>query len=117
MWRALSVLDGELVAFLDADTEDFSAHFATGLLGPLVCESGVSFVKGFYRRPLRQDGVGGDADGGGRVNHLMAQAGAARCSIPSLPVCASRSPVRWRRGASCWKGWRSRPDMASRSRC
>ncbi len=56
MWRALSVLDGELVCFLDADTEGFSAHFATGLLGPLVCEPGVSFVKAFYRRPLAQDG-------------------------------------------------------------
>jgi glucosyl-3-phosphoglycerate synthase len=65
MWRALSVLDGELVCFLDADTEGFSAHFATGLLGPLVCESGVSFVKAFYRRPLRQEGVA-DANGGGR---------------------------------------------------
>ncbi len=52
MWRALSALEGELVCFLDADTEDFSAHFATGLLGPLVCEPGVSFVKAFYRRPL-----------------------------------------------------------------
>ena len=28
------------------------AHFATGLLGPLVCEPGVSFVKAFYRRPF-----------------------------------------------------------------
>ena len=52
MWRALSVLEGDLVCFLDADTEDFSAHFVTGLLGPLVCEPGVSFVKGFYRRPF-----------------------------------------------------------------
>jgi len=71
MWRALSVLGGELVCFLDADTEGFSAHFATGLLGPLVCESGVSFVKAFYRRPI---GEGGAApEGGGRVNHLMAR--------------------------------------------
>ena len=72
MWRALSVLDGELVCFVDADTESFSAHFATGLLGPLVCESGVSFVKAFYRRPLRQEGVA-DANGGGRVNRLTAR--------------------------------------------
>jgi glucosyl-3-phosphoglycerate synthase len=72
MWRALSVLDGELVCFLDADTEGFSAHFATGLLGPLVCEPRVSFVKAFYRRPLRQEGVT-DADGGGRVNRLTAR--------------------------------------------
>ncbi len=91
MWRALSVLDGELVCFLDADTEGFSAHFATGLLGPLVCEPGVSFVKAFYRRPLHQEGVvvgeadgdgGGDGGGrdsegggddGGRVNRLTAR--------------------------------------------
>jgi glucosyl-3-phosphoglycerate synthase len=71
MWRALSVLGGELVCFLDADTEAFSAHFATGLLGPLVCERGVSFVKGFYRRPLAPGS--GDAEGGGRVNHLTAR--------------------------------------------
>lgn len=72
MWRALSVLEGELVCFLDADTEDFSAHFATGLIGPLVCEAEVSFVKAFYRRPLVVDGVS-DGEGGGRVNHLMAR--------------------------------------------
>jgi glucosyl-3-phosphoglycerate synthase len=72
MWRALSVLGGELVCFLDADTEEFPAHFVTGLLGPLVCESGVSLVKAFYRRPLNGDGAA-KGEGGGRVNHLMAR--------------------------------------------
>jgi glucosyl-3-phosphoglycerate synthase len=72
MWRALSVLSGELVCFLDADTEGFSGHFAAGLLGPLVCEQGISLVKGFYRRPLAQGGVD-EAEGGGRVNHLTAR--------------------------------------------
>jgi glucosyl-3-phosphoglycerate synthase len=81
MSRALPALDSELICFLDADTQGFSAHFATGLLGPLVCEPGVSFVKAFYRRPLRSR-EGGDADsrdgaaggeGGGRVNHLTAR--------------------------------------------
>jgi glucosyl-3-phosphoglycerate synthase len=72
MWRALSVLKGELVCFLDADTHDFSAHFATGVLGPLVCEPGVSFVKGFYRRPFEHEGVS-LPEGGGRVNHLLAR--------------------------------------------
>jgi len=37
-----------------------------------VCEPGVSFVKAFYRRPFVQGGVA-LADGGGRVNHLMAR--------------------------------------------
>ena len=68
MWRALSALRGELVCFLDADTEGFSAHFASGLLGPLVCERDVSFVKGLYRRPLAEAD-----DGGGRVNRLTAR--------------------------------------------
>jgi glucosyl-3-phosphoglycerate synthase len=68
MWRALSMLDGEFICFVDADTQGFSSHFATGLLGPLVCEPGVSFVKGFYRRPH-----GEDAEGGGRVNRLTAR--------------------------------------------
>jgi len=72
MWRALSCLEGELVCFLDADTENFSGHFATGLLGPLVCEPGVSFVKGFYRRPLEAPGEPA-GEGGGRVNHLTAR--------------------------------------------
>jgi glucosyl-3-phosphoglycerate synthase len=72
MWRALSCLEGELVCFLDADTEDFSAHFASGLLGPLVCEPGVSFVKAYYRRPL-EHAAEPAGEGGGRVNHLTAR--------------------------------------------
>jgi glucosyl-3-phosphoglycerate synthase len=72
MWRALSVLEGELVCFLDADTHDFSPHFASGVLGPLVCEPGVAFVKGFYRRPFEHEGVS-LPEGGGRVNHLLAR--------------------------------------------
>ncbi len=72
MWRALGRLEGELVCFLDADTEDFSAHFASGLLGPLVCEPQVSFVKAFYRRPMAGS-ADPPGDGGGRVNHLTAR--------------------------------------------
>jgi glucosyl-3-phosphoglycerate synthase len=72
MWRALSVLESEMVVFLDADSEGFSEHFVTGLLGPLVCEPGVEFVKAFYRRPFEQGGIS-LPEGGGRVNHLMAR--------------------------------------------
>jgi glucosyl-3-phosphoglycerate synthase len=72
MWRALSVLDGELICFLDADTQAFAGHFATGLLGPLVCEPEVRFVKACYRRPL--DAGGPElAEAGGRVSQLLAR--------------------------------------------
>ena len=72
MWRALSVLDGEIICFLDADLDRFAAHYVTGLVGPLLENDDVEFVKAFYRRPYR---VGGLAvpDGGGRVNHLLAR--------------------------------------------
>jgi glucosyl-3-phosphoglycerate synthase len=72
LWRALSRIDSELVCFVDADSEQFSAHFVTGLLGPLVCEPDVSFVKAFYRRPL-SGASSSPGEGGGRVNHLTAR--------------------------------------------
>ena len=73
MWRALSVLRGELVCFVDADSEDFGAHFACGLLGPLVCEQDVQFVKGFYRRPFKNGRDDVQPTGGGRVTELTAR--------------------------------------------
>jgi glucosyl-3-phosphoglycerate synthase len=72
MWRALGVARGELVAFLDADTRDFAAHFVIGLVGPLIAAEGVSFVKASYRRPFRARGVE-LPEGGGRVSQLTAR--------------------------------------------
>jgi glucosyl-3-phosphoglycerate synthase len=72
MWRALSVLRGDVVCFVDADTERFGSHFASGLVGPLVTDPTVQFVKGFYRRPFR---LGDEVapEGGGRVTELTAR--------------------------------------------
>ena len=73
MWRALQVVRGELVAYVDSDTRDFSPHFALGLLGPLLCEPEPRFVKGFFQRPyLLGDGVHSPGDGG-RVTELTAR--------------------------------------------
>jgi glucosyl-3-phosphoglycerate synthase len=72
MWRALPVLTGEVICFLDADSEQFGAHFACGVLGPVLCRPEVSFVKGFYRRPFRI-GETTMPDGGGRVTELTAR--------------------------------------------
>jgi glucosyl-3-phosphoglycerate synthase len=73
MWRALAVARGELVLYLDSDTPDFSPHFATGMLGPLMCEPGVRFVKGHFKRPFTApDGEEHPGDGG-RVTELAAR--------------------------------------------
>ncbi|HKF80549.1 MAG TPA: glucosyl-3-phosphoglycerate synthase [Thermoleophilaceae bacterium] len=71
MWRALSVARGELIVYLDSDTRDFSAHFATGLLGPLICGD-AQFVKGFFRRPFTDESGERPFDGG-RVTELTAR--------------------------------------------
>jgi glucosyl-3-phosphoglycerate synthase len=72
MWRAMTVLTGEMICFLDADSEAFGPHFACGLLGPLLTRPEISFVKGFYRRPFRV-GETTFPDGGGRVTELTAR--------------------------------------------
>jgi glucosyl-3-phosphoglycerate synthase len=72
MWRALAVARGELIAYLDSDTRQFSPHFATGLLGPLICRDDVQFVKGYFRRPFTTEG-GERARDGGRVTELTAR--------------------------------------------
>jgi glucosyl-3-phosphoglycerate synthase len=72
MWRALSVLEGELVCFLDADSANFGRHFAVGMLGPLIEDPSVAFVKACYRRPFTSGGVS-LPDGGGRVSQLTAR--------------------------------------------
>lgn len=89
MWRGLSVLSGEIVCFVDADTEGFDERFACGLLGPLLCEPGVGLVKGHFRRPFRAGQVT-LAEGGGRVNELTARPLLARF-YPQL--AAVRQPL------------------------
>lgn len=73
MWRALEVLRGEVVCFVDADSRDLGAHFVCGLVGPLLCGGPPSLVKGFYRRPFDTGEGVPKADGGGRVTELTAR--------------------------------------------
>jgi glucosyl-3-phosphoglycerate synthase len=72
MWRALTILRGEVVCFLDGDSERLGPHFACGLAGAVACEPGIRFAKAFYRRPFRAGAVE-LPEGGGRVNELMAR--------------------------------------------
>jgi glucosyl-3-phosphoglycerate synthase len=68
MWRSLQASTGDLVVWCDADVTNFDTRFVTGLLGPLMTDDDVTFVKGFYERPL--DGLPGK---GGRVTQLVAR--------------------------------------------
>jgi glucosyl-3-phosphoglycerate synthase len=68
LWKSLHASSGDVVVWCDADIRNFDVRFVVGVLGPLLTRSHIGFVKGFYRRPLRDDG-----EGGGRVTELMAR--------------------------------------------
>lgn len=72
MWRGLSATTGDIVMFADTDTEDFDPVFALGMIGPLLVEPEVQFVKGSFRRPFRVGEVS-VPDEGGRVTELVAR--------------------------------------------
>lgn len=72
LWKGLLATTGDIVVFLDADLQDFAASTVVGLVGPLLTEPGVAFVKAAYDRPLL---AGGEllAEAGGRVTELVAR--------------------------------------------
>ncbi len=72
LWKSLYATTGDIVAFLDADLIDFDPSFVTGLVGPLLTDADVGYVKGLYDRPL-QTAQGIAPEGGGRVTELIAR--------------------------------------------
>ncbi|MEX1247911.1 MAG: glucosyl-3-phosphoglycerate synthase, partial [Anaerolineales bacterium] len=72
LWKSLYVTRGDLILWIDTDIVNISPKFVYGLIGPLLVNPQLQFVKGFYRRPLH---VGSrlQAAGGGRVTELTAR--------------------------------------------
>ncbi len=59
MWKSLACTSGDIVTWIDADTHRFDPGYLPGLLHPIVADDEVSYVKGFYHRPLASSGLGG----------------------------------------------------------
>jgi hypothetical protein len=72
LWKSLLVTRGDIIAWIDTDIVNIHPRFVYGIIGPLLLNQNIQFVKGFYRRPLR---VGNkmQAGGGGRVTELTAR--------------------------------------------
>jgi hypothetical protein len=72
LWKSLYILKGDILAWIDTDIVNIQPHFVYGILGPLLHNSFIQYVKGFYRRPFN---IEGDkiADNGGRVTELVAR--------------------------------------------
>jgi glycosyltransferase involved in cell wall biosynthesis/nucleotide-binding universal stress UspA family protein len=72
LWKSLYLTRGDIVLWIDTDIVNIHPRFVYGLIGPLLLQPEVQFVKGFYRRPLRV-GEKLQAGGGGRVTELTAR--------------------------------------------
>ena len=72
LWKSLYETSGDIVVWCDTDVQDWSPRMAYGTLGPLLEEPRLQYVKGYYQRPIVEDGILREG-GGGRVTELVAR--------------------------------------------
>ncbi len=72
LWKSLLVTSGDIIVWIDTDIVNIHPRFVYGILGPLLLNRSIQFVKGFYKRPLRMGKIM-QAGGGGRVTELTAR--------------------------------------------
>jgi len=70
LWKSLMALKGDIVVWVDSDIKNIHPRFVYGLVGPLLTDPDVGYVKGFYERPLKEGRVSSPT-GGGRVTELV----------------------------------------------
>lgn len=70
LWKALYLLKGDIIVYVDADIKNIHPRFVYGLVGPLIQDPEVHYVKAFYDRPLAFSG-GLRHTGGGRVTEIL----------------------------------------------
>ncbi len=72
LWKSLYVTRGDIVIWIDLDIVNIHPRFVYGVLGPMLYNPRIQFVKGFYQRPLKT-GRKTQSTGGGRVTELTAR--------------------------------------------
>jgi len=70
LWKALYLLKGDIIVYIDSDIKNIHPRFVYGLVGPLIGDPGVHYVKAFYDRPLAFS-AGLRPTGGGRVTEIL----------------------------------------------
>jgi glucosyl-3-phosphoglycerate synthase len=72
LWKSLHACRGDVICWIDADIRNFHPRFVHGLLGPLLMDPEVLYVKAFYERPIRERNSL-RSTGGGRVTEMVAR--------------------------------------------
>lgn len=70
LWKALHAATGDIICYIDGDISNFHSGFVTGLVGPLLQNREIDYVKAFYERPLAY-GDESHSTGGGRVSEIL----------------------------------------------
>ena len=100
LWKSLYALDGDIIAWVDSDIENIHPRFVYGLVGPLLADPDIGYVKGFYERPMKDgDYLPPPAAAAGSPSSRC-----ARCSTSSTrtwPGLSSRSPASTRGAGPC----------------
>ncbi len=72
LWKSLYVTKSDIIIYVDSDIKNFDERFVVGILGPLLYNDQIKFVKGFYKRPYIGS-EGSITNEGGRVTELCAR--------------------------------------------
>jgi glucosyl-3-phosphoglycerate synthase len=70
LWKALYLLKGDIIVYVDSDIRNIHPRFVYGLVGPLIQNPEVHYVKAFYDRPIAYSGLLRPT-GGGRVTEIL----------------------------------------------
>jgi glucosyl-3-phosphoglycerate synthase len=70
LWKALHASSGDIICYIDGDIANFHAGFVAGLVGPLLTDPEIDYVKAYYERPL-SNGDTHHSTGGGRVSEIL----------------------------------------------
>ena len=72
LWKSLYAATGDIIVWADTDVKNWHHRMVYGTLGPLLHEPRLQYVKGYYQRPIVEDGTLKEG-GGGRVTELVAR--------------------------------------------
>lgn len=71
LWKAIYLLKGDIIIYIDADISNIHPKFVYGLIGPLLKDPKIKFVKAFYERPIGFQQEKKSSGGGGRVTEIL----------------------------------------------
>ncbi|MDO8672622.1 MAG: glucosyl-3-phosphoglycerate synthase, partial [Dehalococcoidia bacterium] len=60
LWKSLYVMNSDIIVWLDGDIRNIHPKFVYGLVGPLLREQRIQFVKGFCHSPVPHEGFSYD---------------------------------------------------------